>query len=133
MSQNNATTTTTTTAVVLWNAEAEASVKKLVEGGYSVPKSLVMAAPKGFISGVRKQRRQVLMGNSARIQGELTQQGFVICDRKSLQTAKTGDQSIWVRYMKPVDGAEKLATTLGINADELAKIRAAIAKGTVTV
>jgi hypothetical protein len=129
----NPTVTPTTTALVVWNADVEKSVRELINGGQSVPKALVAIAPKHFISNVRKQRKQVLMGNSARIQGELAQQGFVICDRKALKAHKDGSESMWLRYMKPVDDSQKLAASLGITADELAKIRAQITKGTVTV
>jgi hypothetical protein len=123
------TTETPTVALVQWNGEAENTVKRMIQAGESVPKALVLSAPKGYISGLRSQRRSFLMQNSARLQGEIQQRGFVICGQKPVRTDRHGNERLSVEYIKQADAAVKAAETLGVPVEVLrAAVNAHMAK-----
>jgi len=53
VTENRPTNTNPTTAVIVWDAKAEAEVKRIIGLGASVSKALAKAAPQGFIAGLR--------------------------------------------------------------------------------
>ena len=94
------TTTTTTTAMVVWNAAVEADVREKISRGMSVKKEVAKAAPKNFISTLRSERRNLMIGQTARIFGEMQQENAKVTNSRAEYVHKNGNRSQWFQVTK---------------------------------
>jgi len=119
--------TTTTTAVVQWDAAIEAQVRDIINAGKSVPKAIVMVAPKGFVAGVRKARRATIMDQSDRLLGEMRQNGYKLMDvRERKVNERTGDERVSVTFGKLGDPVIRVSKELGLTGKAIEALRALV-------
>jgi hypothetical protein len=70
--KNSPANTNLNPAVIVWDAKAEAEVKRIIGLGASVSKALARAAPPGFIAGLRDARNASLQAKTSQLLGGFT-------------------------------------------------------------
>ena len=95
------TTQNTTTAIIIWNAEQEQAVRKLIATGATVPNALRLAAPKGFLKPLQLARRNELMGNSSLILGQVADKGFKLSKLSDEKVLASGEIVVNAQFRKP--------------------------------
>jgi hypothetical protein len=122
-------TTNANTAVVLWNADSEKTVKALIASGASVPKGLMKAAPKGYVAGLRADRKAGLRKETSSLVGGFLDRGFKIEALSAIKTLKSGVQTVTLRMATAKPEAAKtvaeIAGEMGMSvAEVLAMLKA---------
>jgi hypothetical protein len=132
---------TTTTAITIWNDQAQATVRELINAGRSVPAALVQLSPKGFVSGLRAKRTQGLRANSNVIIAQLESQGYRLegmdgawnAETKSFDANKTrrnGDEVCTLKLVKsakPAITKEDALAALGLTQADVDAAKAFLA------
>ena len=95
------TTIATPSAVVVWNGNTEKQVRDYINSGASVPKGLMKAAPKGFVAGLRGERKAGLIKDTSKLLGGFTDRGFKIEALSGIKTLKSGVQTVTMRLATP--------------------------------
>lgn len=117
------TATTTTTAVIVWNDAQAKAVRDFVTAGLSVPKSLMKAAPAGFVNGLRATRKAELIKETPVLLGGFQRDGFRIEALSAIKTLKTGVKQVTLKLAtaKPTSALTlaEFAESMGVSVDEI--------------